>query len=395
MSPQRTRPDQFNPNEVPVLIEDHLWNGEKYVPTYIHISSLDLGPALGGCRIAHYEKLSRAMINAEQLSWGMRSKAALAGLPYGGGKAVLAIDPAEIAENEKQPTNPKRERLLRNFAAMVNELDGNYITAEDTGSKVKDMDFLAELTPHVVGTSAFSGNPSPVTAYGVYVGMRACLKQIGRDSFEGLRLAMKGAGSVAEYLVFGFPKKEEYDPFREQFPGLAHLGVEVIYYHEKDGNRSDTFKALARKQGVAKKVQRRSHGELLNEKIDVFVPAAARYSASLSIEQLIQAECKIIAGPENNQLEHPEDLVKIHQAGIVYAPDFAINAGGLINVHFGKVAKDTQTPYNIEKALAKTEQIERTIANILQQSAATEKTTLDVAQQIVEERIRGKKETKS
>src|SRR3989338_9165899 len=129
------RPDQFNPDKVPVLIEDHLWNGEKYVPTYIHISSLDLGPALGGCRIAHYEKLSRAMVNAEQLSWGMRSKAALAQVPYGGGKAVLAIDPAEIADHEKgheKEMNPKRARLLRNFAAMVNELSGNYITAEDT-----------------------------------------------------------------------------------------------------------------------------------------------------------------------------------------------------------------------------------------------------------------------
>ncbi len=386
------RPDQFSPDQVPVLIEDYLWNGEKYVPTYIHISSLDLGPALGGCRIAHYEKLSRAIINTEELSWGMRSKAALAGVPYGGGKAVLVLDPAEIAENKKEPKNPKRERLFRNFAAMVNELEGNYITAEDTGSKLKDMDFLSELTPHVVGTSSFSGNPSPITAYGVYLGMRACLRHIGRDSFEGLRLAMKGAGSVAEYLVFGFPEEEKYDPFREKFKGLVHLGVESIYYHEKDGDRSDTFKSMARERGVSNKVRRRSNKELLTEKIDMFIPAAARYSASQNIEQLIQTGCKIIAGPENTPLEHPEqNIARLHQKGIIYAPDFAINAGGLINVHFGKVARDTQEPYDLKKALAKTEEIEATITTILQESAGTGKTTLDVAKEIVETRIREKK----
>ena len=384
MSLIRIRPDEFSPDQVPVLIEDQLWNGEKYVPTYIHISSLELGPALGGCRIAHYEKLSRAMINAEQLSFGMRSKAALAGVPYGGGKAVLATDPQEM----KDSNDPRRERLLRNFAAMVNELNGKYITAEDTGTKLKDMDFLAELTPHVVGTSAFSGNPSPITAYGVYLGMRACLKHIGRDSFEGLRLALKGAGSVAEFLVFGFPKEDKYDPFREKFPGLAHLGVEVIYYNEKDGNRSDEFKNIAREHSVAKKIQRRSQQDLLTEPIDMFVPAAARYSASIGIDQLIPAGCKIIAGPENNQLEHPAtDLARIHRAGIVYAPDFAINAGGLINVHFGKVAKDSQTPYDLRQALAKTEDIEATIEKILRASTQSGMTTLEVAEKMVGDKI--------
>ena len=373
-------PYEFSSQRVPALIHEKLWNGKRFVDTYIHISGLEKGPALGGCRIQRYERESEARQNVRELSRGMWYKSALADLPYGGGKALLLAD----AETEKN------ERLLGNFAALVNDLHGNYITAEDAGTNLEDMDFLFQHTKYVVGTSKFSGNPSPVTAFGVYKGLKACLKHAGLDSVKGLTFAIKGAGNVANYLVFGFPEDKKYDEFRTEFPGLIHLQPKVIYYHEKIGKRSDDFKAKARKLGLSSKLQRRSEEELYEVPKEVFMPMALRHSAAGEYLQALAASgCRIIAGSENSQLkDEVKDMHLIQQNGIIYAPDFAINAGGLMSVHFEKVAQDITGEYDATAPLRSAAGIENTIAEILDQAKETRRNTLQIAKEFAERRAR-------
>jgi leucine dehydrogenase len=361
---------------------DKLHNGYEYVQAFIHISGLENGPAIGGCRIHHYGRISEAMENVVDLSRGMRYKAACAGLPYGGGKAVIATDP-DVGKNR---------RLLRNFADMVNSFGGDYITAEDSGTDIHDMDYLAEHTDHVVGLSRFSGNPSPITAFGVYHGLQACLAQRGRDSFDGLEIALKGAGSVGSYLVFGFPENDSrFDGF--DFPGLINLGVKAIYFAEKDSETSFKFKARATSIGKGNLLHARSPDEICDiAGLDVFIPSAARYSCSgknidFLAKSMQTSDVRIIAGPENNQIRHgTTDIQRITDAGILYAPDFVINAGGLINVHFGKLARDRNTPYDSQAALRKAADIGKTIATIVKDAEGS--TTVELAQNLAERRIR-------
>src|SRR3989344_4468747 len=236
----------------PVFIRDKLWNGSKYLDAIIHISGLELGPALGGCRVHHYERYSEAEKNVERLSSGMRLKCSLAGVPLGGGKAVIVADP-EVEKTKK---------LMRNFAAMVNELNGAYITAEDSGTDLEDINHIAQHTEHVVGTNV-SGNPSPVTAYGVYKGLLACLKHTGNNSPEKLAFAIKGTGSVASYLIFGFPKEDKrFDEFREDFPGLIHMKPKIIYYADKESERSLNIRKKAIEIGLKDKIEAKAPDEI-------------------------------------------------------------------------------------------------------------------------------------
>ncbi len=371
----------------PVLIHDRLYNGYERVDTYIHITGLELGPALGGCRIHHYERDSEAQQNAERLSRCMQLKSALRKLPYGGGKTVIIADP-DIGKNR---------RLLQNYAAMVNERKGDYITAEDTGTDVLDMDYLSKFTGHVVGVSKFSGNPSPVTAYGVYHALLAALRHKGHDSIEGLTLALKGAGSVAEFLVFGFPEdNREYDEFRKEFPGLIRLKPKAIYFTDSKTNRLSYFKSRAKSidDKLISLLKRRSPEDIYEiPRTDIFIPAAVRYSVSGTfLEHLVgsmkDSPVRLVVGPENNQLKDEEgDMKMLQDAGITYIPDYAANAGGLLNVHFGKVAKDNNRPYQLKEALAETAKIGDTTREILAASERTGKATITVARELAERYI--------
>ena len=367
------------------LNKEMLWNGERYVPAYIHVSGLELGPALGGCRIHVYGQLSEAEENAEKLSRGMRYKSALANVPFGGGKAVIATDP-KMGKRAK-------ETLLTNFAAFVRSLNGDYITAEDSGTNIRDMEFLFKLMPYVVGTK-MSGNPSPVTAYGVYQGLMACLAQQGTNSVEGLTIALKGAGSVAESIVFGFPEKDKrFDAeIRAEFPGLIRMNPAMIHYTDTDTRRASYFKKKAKDLGLGHKLKAHfaEDGEIYDiPGTNVFIPAAARYSASGDfIDRLAASGCKIITGCENNQLRDREaDMARIQAAGMTYAPDFAINAGGLINVAEEYAARKERREFNPRTALLRTREIRETIDNILMVAKQTGKTTLQVAEELAEQRI--------
>lgn len=377
---------EVNKSKLPSVYEDRLWSGSREVTAFICIDNLNRGPAIGGCRIKTYSSVSEARENVQELAQGMTYKSALAEVPFGGGKAVILADP-----KEKYRPRTGEPELLKNFARMVNRLQGEYITAEDTGTNTVDMDVLAEHTTHVVGISKHSGNPSPVTAYGVYLGLLACLRHRGIEAIDGLRISLRGAGSVAEYLVYGFPPDDQrYDAFRQKFPGLIHLNPEIIYYHDKDGPRSDAFKKMAIGRGLNKKLQRRDAEDIYITPTDIFIPAAARHSASgEGLERLAQAGCKIIAGPENNQLKDPRnDMKRIQEAGILWAPDYAINAGGLINVSLDHLAQNGGGAYRLEEALAKTEGIGRTIEQILSRAKETRRTTREIANELAEERLR-------
>lgn len=369
------------------LIHDRLFNGYEYVDAYIHISGLQLGPALGGCRIHHYERRSEAIANVERLSRCMQYKSALRRLPYGGGKTVMNADP-DVGKNR---------RLLRNYADMVNDLKGDYITAEDSGADLLDMDYLSKFTPHVVGISKFSGNPSPVTAYGVYHALIAALKQKGHDSVEGLTIALKGAGSVAQFLVFGFPPGDHnYDNFREEFPGLLHMKPKAIHYAEKSSERSFEFKKMARDLGggLGSLLKAVSPDDIYDlPGMDIFIPAAVRYSlagdhAEHLGKSMQKSPIRLVVGPENNQLQQEQaDLQKLIKAGITYLPDYAANAGGLIDVHFGKIACDSGQPYDQKASLREAATIGKTIEEILAESKKSGKSTLEVAQAMAEKII--------
>lgn len=368
----------------PQLIHDRLFNGYEYVDTYIHISGLQLGPALGGCRIHHYERRSEAIANVERLSRCMQYKSALRRLPYGGGKTVINADP-DIGKNH---------RLLRNYADMVNDLKGDYITAEDSGADLMDMDYLSKFTPHVVGISKYSGNPSPVTAYGIYHALMAALRHKGHESVEGLTIVLKGAGSVAQFLLFGFPPEDRhYDEFRDEFSGLLHMKPKAIHYAEKSSERSFEFKKMARDLGgsLGSLLKAESPDDIYDvPNTDIFIPAAVRYSVTGShIDHLAlsmqKSHLKLVVGPENNQLkDEQEDLQKLINAGITYLPDYASNAGGLIDVHFGKIACNTKQPYDQKASLKEAATIGKTIEDILAESKKSGKSTLKVAQEMAE-----------
>ncbi len=373
----------------PLLIHDRLNNGYEHVDAYVHISGLELGPALGGCRIHLYERSSEAEKNVRKLSECMRLKSALRKLPYGGGKTVINTD----------PETGKNNRLLQNYAAMINEFRGDYITAEDTGTGLTDMDFLSRHTEHVVGVSKFSGNPSPVTAYGVYHALLAALRHKGHDSIEGMTLALKGAGGVAEFLVFGFPEDDtRYDQFRALFPGLIHLKPKAIYCADKNSDRSFYFKNKARSldDGFGSLLKGCSPDDIYSIPADIFIPAAARYSLSGTfLERLAKSmeksNIRLAVGPENNQLsDEIKDIKMLQDAGITYIPDYAANAGGLLNVHFGKVARDEGKPYELAAAMTETANIGATVREILSAAERSGKTTVEVARELAERNIREK-----
>lgn len=266
----------------------------------IAIHDTTLGPALGGCRLWSYENEEAAILDALRLSRGMTYKAAVAGLNLGGGKAVIIGDAKKI----------KSEALFRSFGRFVHSLGGRYITAEDVNINTQDMEYVAAETRYVSGLSNAqgSGDPSPVTALGVFHGIRASVEyKFKQKSLKGLKVAVQGCGAVGRYLC-----------------GYLHEAGAKLVVADLDGERA---KAIADKYGA----EVASVSEIHALPVDVFAPCAL--GAILNDQSIPQLKTQIIAGGANNQLaDESRDGRALLERGILYAPDYVINAGGVINV---------------------------------------------------------------
>lgn len=333
---------QFNHEQV-LFCNDN----ETGLKAIIGVHNTILGPALGGSRMWMYNNEMEALNDVLRLSRGMTYKNSLAGLNLGGGKSVIIGDSKTM----------KNEAYMRRFGKFVNSLGGKYITAEDVGTSPQDMIWVNMETNHVVGLPGKSGDPSPVTAYGVYVGMKAAAKeQFGSDSLSGKKISVQGVGHVGEYLV----------------EHLVKEGAEVFI---TDINQ-DLLSRISTQYG-AKVV---GLDEIYDLDVDIYAPCAL--GATVNDETLKRLKCSIIAGSANNQLKDENIHGKIvMDKGIIYAPDFAINSGGVINVYseFKGLSPDW--------GMVKAEEIYTTIQNIIKRSVKDNIPTYQIANKIAEERI--------
>lgn len=315
----------------------------------IAIHDTTLGPALGGARMWTYATEENAIEDALRLARGMTYKNAAAGLNLGGGKTVIIGDPFK----------DKNEEMFRALGRFIQGLNGRYITAEDVGTSVTDMDLIHEETNYVTGISpAFgsSGNPSPVTAYGVYRGMKAAAKEaFGTDSLEGRTIAVQGLGNVAYKLC-------EY---------LHSEGAKLVV---TDINQAAIDRVV--NDFGAKAV---APEEIYAQDVDIFSPCAL--GAIINDETIPQLKAKVIAGSANNQLQDSKHGDYIHELGIVYAPDYVINSGGVINV------ADELYGYNRERAMKRVDGIYDSIEKIFEISKRDGIPTYVAANRLAEERI--------
>jgi leucine dehydrogenase len=318
----------------------------------IAIHNTSLGPALGGTRMWTYASDDEALSDVLRLSRGMTYKAAIAGLNLGGGKAVIIGDPHK----------DKSEVLFRTYGRFVEGLGGRYITAEDVGTTVRDMEWVKMETKYVTGTSQArggSGDPSPVTAFGVYVGMKACAHEVfGNDSLKGRIVAVQGAGNVASHLC----------------THLAKDGAKIFI--------TDIYEEKAK--AVAKRVKGTfvQPKKIFDMKCDVFAPCAL--GGILNDDTIPRLKCAIIAGGANNQLlDEKKHMQMLMDRKIHYAPDYAINAGGLINV-----ASELEG-YNQEKALRQAEGIYDILKAVFKLSREENIPTSAAANKLAEDRIEG------
>lgn len=262
----------------------------------IAIHDTRLGPALGGCRYLAYPDDDSALRDAIRLARGMSYKAALAGLPHGGGKAVI-LRPAHV---------PDRAALFEAFGRMVETLGGRYITAVDSGTSSLDVDCVALHTRHVTSTQA-AGDPSPCTALGVFAGIRAsALARLGSDDLEGLRIAVQGLGNVGYALAEQLAAAGADLLVSDLDPGRVQLAVEQLGAHPV---ASDA---------------------LLTTPCDILAPCGL--GGVLNAQSAPQLRCAVVAGAANNQLASPDIADLLEARGILYAPDYVINSGGLIHV---------------------------------------------------------------
>jgi leucine dehydrogenase len=315
----------------------------------IAIHSTTLGPALGGTRFYPFASEGEALTDVLRLSRGMSYKAAAAGLDLGGGKAVIIGDPKRI----------KSEELLRAYGRFIESLGGRYITAEDIGTAREDMDIVRRETRYVTGVSpelGGSGDPSPVTAYGVYLGMIACAEEAwGDHSLEGRRVAVQGVGKVGYHLV----------------KHLVEAGAQVVVSDVDVDALAKTVKDFG--------VETTDSDKIHAAPCDIFAPCAL--GGVIRDDTLPELKCRVVAGSANNQLERPEHGEALAAAGILYAPDYVINAGGLINV------SDELQGYNPARAKSRVENIYRNVREIFQIARERHMSTAASADEFARERM--------
>jgi leucine dehydrogenase len=316
----------------------------------IAIHSTALGPALGGTRFYPYASEEEALVDVLRLARGMTYKAAAAGLDLGGGKAVIIGDPKRIASEE----------LFRAYGRFIETLGGRYITAEDVGTALGDMDIVRRESRWVTGCShtyGGSGDPSPVTAYGVLNGIKACAVEVfGDASLKGRTVALQGVGKVGHalcgYLVEEGAKVTIADIDVDNLArAVSDFGVETTPL--------DTIHAF---------------------EADIFAPCAL--GGGINDDTISELRCKIIAGAANNQLEREEHGDKLRDLGILYAPDFVINAGGLINV------EDELRGYDRERAMQKVQGIYKQLQHIFTMARERNISTAKAALEHAQERVR-------
>jgi leucine dehydrogenase len=321
----------------------------------IAVHNSNLGPALGGCRMWPYASEEEAIRDVLRLSRGMTYKSAMANLKLGGGKSVIIGNP----RTQKTP------ELLAAFARALEQLNGRYIAAEDSGTSVADMKYMAQFTRHVAGIvdkpaeegGTRSGDPSPATAYGTFIGIKAAVKErLGRDSLEGLRVAVQGVGNVG------------FDLARQLKEAGASLWVTDIH-------REALVKA-GKELGATVVVPE----EIFGLDVDVFAPCAL--GAILNDATIPQLKAQIVAGAANNQLAEARHGVELMKRGILYAPDYVINAGGIIDVYHERIG------FERAALLKHIEGIHDNLMEIFARARQEERPTGEVADAIAEERFK-------
>jgi leucine dehydrogenase len=320
---------------------------ETGLKAIIAIHNTKLGPALGGCRMVTYKNTAKAIEDALRLAYMMSLKAAISNLPHGGAKAVL-IEPKVIHD---------RQAYFAKFAEFVNELNGRYITAVDSGTKPTDMDVVARYTSYVSCTTA-AGDPAPYTALGVRRGIEAAVKyKMGRDNLEGIRVAIQGMGHVGYELA----------------KQLYALGAKLIIC---DVNNNTRLEKCAQEL----QAELSSPEAIYDVEADVFSPCAL--GAILNLNTIKRLKAKIVAGSANNQLAHIQHGLAMQKRCILYAPDFVINAGGLIQASTFYLRGD------IYKAQENINNIFNTLIEIFERSEKEKTPTADVSKNIALERLK-------
>lgn len=323
---------------------------EAGLKAIIAVHDTTLGPALGGTRMWMYKNEQEAMRDVLRLSRGMTYKAAISGLNLGGGKAVIIGD----------SHTDKNENLFRAFGRFVDSLGGRYITAEDVGMSERDMEWIYSETKYVTGipkSMGGSGDPSPVTGYGVYMGLKAAAhRAYGSDSLTGKRIAIQGAGNVASNLARYLHKENAEifitDIYREKAQKLA-------------GEVNATYVAP---------------DEIYGLDVDIFSPCAL--GGVVNDDTIPVLTCDIIAGGANNILDdEAKHAAQLAERGIIYAPDYVINAGGIINI------SSELEGYNEQAAMRKTSRIYDTVIDILEYADAHGITSIEASNTLAEKRI--------
>jgi leucine dehydrogenase len=341
---QKSSTDLYNMGHEKILICQDEKSGLKAI---VAIHSTICGPALGGTRMWNYISSEEALTDVMRLSRGMTYKNAISGLNLGGGKAVIIGDSA----TQKSP------ELFRAFGTFIESLNGSYITAEDVGISPEDMIYVSERTKHVTGLPGKKGDPSPVTAYGVYMGMKASAKfQYGSDELKGKKIAVQGVGHVGEYLI-------------------DYLHKEGALVTITDINQ-DLLKRVAQKYSC--KVV--NPEEIYDVDMDIYAPCAL--GATINNETIERLKCSIVAGAANNQLKQ-EDIhgYELMKRGVVYAPDYLINAGGVMNC-YAEVHN-----FSDSQVMKMAEDIYQTTTQILNLSRDQNIPTFLASNRIAEERL--------
>lgn len=316
----------------------------------ICIHDTTLGPALGGCRIWNYDSEEDAIKDVLRLARGMTYKNAAAGLDLGGGKAVIIGDPATI----------KSKALFHSFGTYVNNLGGRYITAEDMNVTTDDVEYIHEVTAHVVGLADKSGNPAPITAFGVYQGMLAAVNEIyGSTDLKNKVVAVQGLGAVGHVIC----------------ELLNEAGAKLYI---SDINSEKVNQAATEFNAVAV-----DPNEIYSIDCDIFAPCAM--GAILNKDTVEKLKCKIVAGSANNQLADAEIGELLMKKRILYIPDYVINSGGVINVY------EEMKGYNRENAMANAATIYDSVSEIIAITKNKKISTSKAADWLAEERIATKK----
>jgi len=314
----------------------------------IAIHDTTLGPALGGCRMWPYDSEEDALFDVLRLSRGMTYKNSVMGLNLGGGKAVIIADPRK----------DKSEQLWRAFGKFVQSLGGRYYTAEDVGTSPDDMSLVREETDFVAGLHETSGDPSPATAYGVFMGMKACLQEVyGTEDFTGKAVAVQGLGHVGYYLC------------RHLRESGADLVVTDIF--------EDKVQLVVDELGATAVAP----DDIYGVECEIFSPNAL--GAVINDETIGRLKCKIVAGAANNQLKEDRHGEELKARGILYAPDYVINGGGVTNVG----EEMHPAGYDKERAYRKIADIKNKLTRIFATAKEKGICTNEAADRVAEERL--------